>query len=82
MRKYIGDVKIEDFPVPYAAMTTDLVTGHEIWLQKGDLVEAMRASFSLPGIFPPVKVKAAGWPTARLFARCRSRRAARSAPIW
>jgi NTE family protein len=36
-------------------MTTDLVTGHEIWLQKGDLVEAMRASFSLPGIFPPIE---------------------------
>ena len=52
MRKYIGHVQIEDFGIPYAAMTTDLVTGHEIWLQKGDLIEAMRASFSLPGIFP------------------------------
>jgi len=56
MRKYLGHVNIDDFPVPYAAVTTDLVTGHEIWLQKGDLVEAMRASFSLPGIFPPVKM--------------------------
>jgi NTE family protein len=57
MRKYMGTAKIEDFAIPYAAMTTDLVTGHEIWLQKGDLVEAMRASFSLPGIFPPVKIQ-------------------------
>jgi NTE family protein len=56
MRKYIGDARIENFPIPYAAMTTDLVTGHEIWLEKGDLTEAMRASFSLPGIFPPVKI--------------------------
>jgi len=32
------------------------VTGHEIWLDKGNLIEAMRASFSLPGIFPPVKI--------------------------
>ena len=55
MRKYLGTMRIEDFNIPYAAMTTDLVTGHEIWLQKGDLSEAMRASFSLPGIFPPVK---------------------------
>lgn len=55
MRKHIGFAKIEDFGTPYAAVTTDLVTGHEIWLQRGDLVEAMRASFSLPGIFPPVK---------------------------
>ncbi len=57
MRKHIGSPKIEDFPIPYAAITTDLVTGHEIRLQKGDLVEAMRASFSLPGIFPPVKME-------------------------
>lgn len=57
MRKYVGDIKIEDLPAPFAAMTTDLVTGHEIWLQKGSLVEAMRASFSLPGIFPPVKME-------------------------
>ncbi|MDR3450355.1 MAG: patatin-like phospholipase RssA [Alphaproteobacteria bacterium] len=56
MRKYMGNAKIEDFPIPFAAMTTDLVTGHEIWLQTGDLVEALRASFSLPGIFPPVKI--------------------------
>jgi NTE family protein len=56
MRRYIGDTKIEDCGIPYAAMTTDLVTGHEIWIQKGDLIEAMRASFSLPGIFPPVRV--------------------------
>ncbi len=56
MRKYIGYVKIEELPVPFVATTTDLITGHEIWLQKGDLAEAMRASFSLPGIFPPVKI--------------------------
>ncbi|MFY9287034.1 MAG: patatin-like phospholipase family protein [Alphaproteobacteria bacterium] len=54
LRHYIGHMKIEELAVPYAAMTTDLVTGHEIWLQKGDLAEAMRASFSLPGIFPPM----------------------------
>ncbi len=57
LRKYIGHQKIEDFKIPYAAMTTDLVTGHEIWLQRGDLAEAMRASFSLPGIFPPLKIE-------------------------
>ena len=55
MRKYLGDTRIEDYDTPFAAMTTDLVTGHEIWLQEGNLAEALRASFSLPGIFPPVK---------------------------
>ncbi len=56
MRKYMGTSKIEDFTTPYVAMTTDLVTGHEVWLDHGDLVEAIRASFSLPGIFPPVQI--------------------------
>lgn len=55
MHNYMGNIKIESFPIPYAAMTTDLATGHEVWLQKGELIEAMRASISLPGIFPPVK---------------------------
>jgi NTE family protein len=57
LRHYLGTPKIDNFSIPYAAMTTDLVTGHEIWLQKGDLIEAMRASFALPGIFPPVKIQ-------------------------
>jgi NTE family protein len=56
MIKYLGHVRAEDFAIPYAAMATDLVTGHEIWLQKGEIAEIMRASFSLPGIFPPVKI--------------------------
>ena len=56
MIKYLGHVRAEDFDIPFAAMTTDLVTGHEIWLQKGELAQVMRASFSLPGIFPPVKI--------------------------
>lgn len=49
-----GDVKVEDLPHPFIAITADLVTGHEVWLRKGRLVDVMRASFSLPGIFPPV----------------------------
>ncbi|MBI1214593.1 MAG: lysophospholipase [Alphaproteobacteria bacterium] len=49
-----GDVKVEDLPSPFIAITADLVTGHEVWLRRGPLVDVMRASFSLPGIFPPV----------------------------
>ena len=56
MQSQIGDIKIEDLPQPFVAVTTDLGTGHEIWLRQGPLVEAMRASFSLPGVFPPVKI--------------------------
>lgn len=54
MQDSFGDVRVEDLPHPYVAITADLVTGHEVWLRKGRLVDVMRASFSLPGIFPPV----------------------------
>lgn len=56
MRQHIGELRVEDLPVPYCAVATDLVTGHEVWLQRGDLVDSMRASFALPGVFPPVRV--------------------------
>jgi NTE family protein len=47
---------IESLPQPFACVATELGTGHEVWLQKGNLVEAMRASYALPGIFAPVVV--------------------------
>jgi len=49
-----GDVMIEDLPQPFIAIAADMTTGHEVWLRKGRLIDIMRASFSLPGIFPPV----------------------------
>ncbi|HYI68526.1 MAG TPA: patatin-like phospholipase family protein [Skermanella sp.] len=54
MKKHMGDKQIEDLPMPFAAIATDLVTGHEVWLRTGPLVESLRASFSLPGVFPPI----------------------------
>jgi NTE family protein len=54
MRKEFGDLKIEDLPIRFGAIAADLVTGHEIWLRKGDLVHGIRASMSLPGVFHPV----------------------------
>lgn len=56
LRRAVGPQRIENLPVPFIAVATDLVTGHEIWLQKGDLANAMRASFSLPGLFPPIEI--------------------------
>ena len=44
---------IEDLPGKFVAVSSELATGHEIWLQKGDLAEAMQAAYALPGIFPP-----------------------------
>ncbi len=52
----IGATTIEELPVRYAAIATEVGTGHEIWLTRGSLALAMRASYALPGIFPPVRV--------------------------
>jgi NTE family protein len=52
----IGTTAIEDLPIRYAAIATEVGTGHEIWLTRGSLALAMRASYALPGIFPPIRV--------------------------
>ncbi|RKQ71466.1 NTE family protein [Litorimonas taeanensis] len=56
MRHYFKDMKIEDFDRKFAAVTCDLRTGYEVWLQNGALIPAIRASYALPGAFEPVKV--------------------------
>jgi NTE family protein len=45
---------IEDLPMPFAAVATDLESGREVWLQRGSLLETVRASVALPGLFTPV----------------------------
>ena len=52
----IGPTLIEDLPLKFATVATEVRTGHEIWLTHGRMVEAMRASYALPGIFSPVLV--------------------------
>ncbi len=52
----IGPIGIEDLPLKFATVATEVRTGHEIWLTHGRMVEAMRASYALPGIFSPVLV--------------------------
>jgi NTE family protein len=47
---------IEDLPLRFAAIATEFNTGHEIWLTRGRLVDALQASYALPGIFPPVLI--------------------------
>jgi NTE family protein len=49
-------VQIEDMKRRYVAVATEIGTGHEIWLSRGGLVDAMRASYALPGIFRPVEL--------------------------
>ena len=54
LEKHLGGMMIEDLGRSFVAVATDLATGHEVWLRQGPLVERLRASFSLPGIFPPM----------------------------
>ncbi|PJB73247.1 MAG: lysophospholipase [Alphaproteobacteria bacterium CG_4_9_14_3_um_filter_47_13] len=56
MYENFGDLTMEELPHPFIAIATDIVTGHEVWLRKGDFTSALRASFALPGIFPPVMI--------------------------
>lgn len=56
LNHYLADVHIEDLSRKYAAVACDLRTGYEVWLQKGPIVPAMRASFALPGAFEPIKI--------------------------
>ncbi len=52
----IGETLIEELPLKFATVATEVRTGHEIWLTHGRLVDAMRASYALPGIFQPILV--------------------------
>ncbi|MGA8615573.1 MAG: patatin-like phospholipase family protein [Xanthobacteraceae bacterium] len=52
----LGTTLIEDLPMRFAAIATEVGTGHEVWLTRGSLSLALRASYALPGVFPPVSV--------------------------
>ncbi len=52
----LGDMTIDELPLRFAAIATEINTGHEIWLTRGRLTDALRASYALPGIFPPVRI--------------------------
>jgi NTE family protein len=52
----MGSINIETLEKRFIAVATEIGTGHEIWLSRGRLVDAMRASYALPGIFRPVSI--------------------------
>ena len=56
-RNNFSDADIEDLVIPFGAVATDIMTGREIWLQEGSLMDAVRASISMPGIFTPCRHK-------------------------
>ena len=54
LERHLGDLQIENLPKPFVAVASDLINGHELWLREGRLVEALQASYALPGIFPAI----------------------------
>jgi NTE family protein len=56
LEETLGVYRIEDLATPFAAVATELGTGRETWLTQGPLVQALRASYALPGIFKPVNI--------------------------
>lgn len=56
LERDLGDRAIESLGRKFTAVATEIGSGHEVWLSRGGLVTAMRASYALPGIFRPVKI--------------------------
>lgn len=54
--KHLGEKRIEELSTKFTAVATEIGTGHEHWLSRGKLVDAVRASYALPGIFKPVRI--------------------------
>ncbi len=54
LQEHLSGKRLEDLPKPFVCVAAELRTGHEIWLNDGALITAMRASYALPGVFEPV----------------------------
>ena len=54
VRQHVGKTKMESLPVPFATVATNILTGQEVVIDEGDMIEAIRASISIPGILTPV----------------------------
>lgn len=54
VREMLGDIRIEDLPLAYTAVATDLLAHKEIWFQEGPLEKAIRSSIAIPGLVTPV----------------------------
>lgn len=54
VREMIGDIRIEDLPLAYTAVATDLLAHKEIWFQEGPLDQAIRASVAIPSVVTPL----------------------------
>ncbi len=56
LERLVGNCNIEDLPIPFTAVATDMHTGQEVWINRGSLFDAMRASASIPTFFTPLEI--------------------------
>ncbi len=56
LREVVGSPRIEELPVDFTAVAVDLIRQREVWLRSGDLWDAVRASFAIPGVFTPFEL--------------------------
>ncbi|MCB8955549.1 MAG: patatin-like phospholipase family protein [Nocardioides sp.] len=56
VEQLLGDRLIEDLPIPFTAVATDLHARREVWFQSGPLISAIRASIAIPGVITPVEM--------------------------
>ena len=57
LRSVVGNVEFPQLPIPFAAVATDIRSGHEVVLKEGRVADAIRASTSLPILFRPFLYK-------------------------
>ncbi|TPP11035.1 patatin-like phospholipase family protein [Rhizobium glycinendophyticum] len=55
MQEHLEGLTVEQLPKPFVAVASELNSGHEVWIDGGNLITALRASYALPGIFEPVR---------------------------
>jgi NTE family protein len=56
LQSFVGHHRIEDLPIPLTIVATDVVSRKEVWLNRGDLFDAIRASIAVPTVFTPHRV--------------------------
>ncbi|MFW3616731.1 patatin-like phospholipase family protein [Billgrantia antri] len=56
LEELVGDILIEDLPIPLTTVATDLIRQREVWFQSGPLLRAIRASIAIPGVITPVHI--------------------------
>lgn len=56
LRAMVGERRVEELPIRFTAVATDVANKKEIWLSRGDLFDVIRASISIPGVFTPKEI--------------------------